>query len=371
MKTFKSAGKDSEDDFPLVPLEDLRRGSFYLYDADISDSEGDDFVPNIGNSDLNDSPTSENSSSTKEGRHSAAKSDSEYIPITGKRKGVSGRSFSTRSAPEARPTSLSRKYPDKKDSKSYKMVESETRSILTKDNGPLGLIDLAREPELPSLKETKIKDNPQIFHQKHVIHSPTIDESDALVISTQMLSFSPISCDCNLDLSKFKVLIDHSFQTNIDNLWKILHGSIFSTKGFMRSLWAEMGYKGIKVSAWEPEGAGSQSPNENILLEDIQVGYTQNLEYLVPSVNPLGPKEIQTFVKNRVISKEPGNSTICLLQISSTPFVTSGDCFEVHMRTCLTYDGHGISKLRVAVQVIFIKSTWIRSKLSGIIYSGY
>lgn len=313
LQTFTSKTIDSEQDF-----------SFEL--SSIHDFKGDNHPP-------------------CQKRHS--KSESEYIIHEGP---TGGRS---RSAPEA--WSLSR-IDHFKESESIQMMESRgfiSKSLASLDVGPM--IDLARElpsfkdtRELPSFKDTRVK---------------SVD-NEPCVLSTPMVLFSSISCDCNLDKSKFKVLVDHSFQTNTSNLWKILYGS--STNGFMRTLWEEIGYKGIQVSAWEPEGASSltkNTPNE-LLIEDIQVGYTQNLEYIVPSTNPIGPKEIQTFVKNRVIAKESSNSTICLVQISKTPFVTSGDCFEVHLRSCLTHDGHLKSKLRVAAQVVFIKSTWIRSKFT-------
>lgn len=361
---------DSEDELPFLSLDDLRRGSFDIYDSDLSDLEGRDKFSNV----VNNSPVFEMGSDTRESaidgvskkRHAQTKSNS--IPIPEKRNALN-RGISTRSAPEAQ-TSFSGKYPDQNQFESFQMMDSKSfvspKSITSReDNGPLGLIDLAREPELPSLKNIELPDNPQIFHQKHVINPPIINEADSLVVlSTPMVSFSPISCDCNLDLTKFKVLIDHSFHTNVDNLWKILFGNVFSTDGFIRKFWTDMGYKGIQISSWEPDCGESdkkESVNQNMLLEDMQVGYIQKLEYIVPSTNPVGPKEIHTFLKHRVIGKEGSNSTICLLQVSTTPFVTSGDCFEVHIKTCLTHDGHGVSKLRVAAQVVFIKSTWIRS----------
>ena len=346
--------EDSDEELPEVSLDTLKRGSFGLLESESTESI------EILNS-LQTGLSQDNSIQLS--RHLSCKSDSNSIPIPQKPVKLS-RNESTRSAPEARTTSFSRKYTNQ--GQSLEMIES--RGFNSKDlfsEEPLGLKYLASEPELSALRTGESRDHHQIVHKKHIIQQPVIDGADSLMVSTPMISFSPISCDCNLDLTKYKILVDHSFKTPVENLWKILFGSVFSSDGFMKNLWADLGYTGITASAWEPNSSCpdiNARVNENMLLEDMRIGYVQKLEYLVPSTNPIGPKEIHTFVKNQVISKDINNPTICMLQVSTTPFITSGDCFEVQMRTCLTHDGYGRSKLRVAVQVVFIKSTWIRSK---------
>ena len=116
-----------------------------------------------------------------------------------------------------------------------------------------------------------------------------------------------LECNCKLQHAQMKNMLDHTFQVSIDSLWNILFGSALHKSDFCRLFWEEkLKYKNIKFSKWHSKDAdepildpSNEMDKKETLLSQIENGWQRQLEYTVPSSNPIG----KLFIKTHKICK--------------------------------------------------------------------
>ncbi|TPX45078.1 hypothetical protein SeLEV6574_g04106 [Synchytrium endobioticum] len=162
--------------------------------------------------------------------------------------------------------------------------------------------------------------------------------------------------------------VDVVIPAHMSRVWNLLYGN---AENFARQ-WLEVTKKNthVIVGAWNPPGQTDSSVNGNAnddgvtLHSVVAEGWSRKLEYTMPLNFTMFPviKSTRCNIVEKVTHCE-FDRFVCIESITSTPDVPAGNCFQNHVRTCISAHGPNQTRLRISVQVEFLRSTLLRSTI--------
>ncbi|BFZ57525.1 hypothetical protein PYCC9005_004577 [Savitreella phatthalungensis] len=114
---------------------------------------------------------------------------------------------------------------------------------------------------------------------------------------------------------------------------------------FMQSFLSDIAkLQDVKMSAYSHEGQTAK----------------RTISYIKPLSGPVGPKQTRCLIDDAIEREEPGEY-VQILQTTVSPDVPSGDAFTVKTRFCLMWGDHDDTRLVTQCDVVWSKSSWLKS----------
>ncbi|KAJ3290189.1 hypothetical protein HK104_006942 [Borealophlyctis nickersoniae] len=118
-------------------------------------------------------------------------------------------------------------------------------------------------------------------------------------------------CGCADRHAKMTTILDKEYPVPIETLWKMMYTLEAGGKGWLAKFLTERKLRDIMVGPWTEDsdvelqpiaqagGGKAFAPD----LGDVKVGQYRRLEYIMPLVQPLGPKQTTCILRDEVVDK--------------------------------------------------------------------
>ncbi|KAI9011048.1 hypothetical protein BC832DRAFT_590303 [Gaertneriomyces semiglobifer] len=151
-----------------------------------------------------------------------------------------------------------------------------------------------------------------------------------------------------------------------------MYEALFHVPGFYTQFLESYGVKAISFTPWMSRETTLPPPTvyNTITKSDtafspeiskLQAGDHRQLKYTMPLQNPLGPRSAPCDISETIESVS--ETHICTLGIANMGEVPGAGSFEVHTRICLIQERKDQTKLDVATEIVFVKSSWLRKAI--------
>ncbi|AET41450.1 GRAM and VASt domain-containing protein Ecym_8163 [Eremothecium cymbalariae DBVPG len=103
---------------------------------------------------------------------------------------------------------------------------------------------------------------------------------------------------------------------------------------------------------------------KNFNISDIPLfeNGSRSYSYMRPLNNPLGAKQTRCLIEEKIV-QEDYESYTCVEQITKTPDVPSGNSFEIHSRTYLSWGQSNSTDILIVTSITWVGRSWIKGAI--------